>query len=167
MGRQDCSLCKNADPKYSCVWCAKQNACVYKKLCNPDQQGSEDPHNTECPNPQITDVSSYYTAVILLLNFEQERCIKGLFNNTKRHWLWWLDYCLEHFTGFGFFFLLSVSIEGLLLLDCLFSWSAAHVDWINSFFAQLIVSASLSLTKIHQELCWCQSTEVVTRHSTD
>uniref|UniRef100_A0A3B4YIV1 Plexin b2b n=1 Tax=Seriola lalandi dorsalis TaxID=1841481 RepID=A0A3B4YIV1_SERLL len=49
MGREDCSLCKNADPKYSCVWCAKQKACVYEKLCNT-QQGSE------CPNPQITDI---------------------------------------------------------------------------------------------------------------
>ncbi|XP_022611595.1 plexin-B2 [Seriola dumerili] len=49
MGREDCSLCKNADPKYSCVWCAKQKACVYEKLCNT-QQGSE------CPDPQITDI---------------------------------------------------------------------------------------------------------------
>uniref|UniRef100_A0A8C3AF21 Plexin b2b n=1 Tax=Cyclopterus lumpus TaxID=8103 RepID=A0A8C3AF21_CYCLU len=39
MGREDCSLCKNADPKYRCVWCAKQRACVYEKLCNPAQQG--------------------------------------------------------------------------------------------------------------------------------
>uniref|UniRef100_A0A8C9YPW1 Plexin b2b n=1 Tax=Sander lucioperca TaxID=283035 RepID=A0A8C9YPW1_SANLU len=56
MGREDCSLCKNADPKYRCVWCAKQRACVYEKLCNPDQQGSKDPYNTECPDPQITDI---------------------------------------------------------------------------------------------------------------
>uniref|UniRef100_A0AAQ4PD71 Plexin b2b n=1 Tax=Gasterosteus aculeatus aculeatus TaxID=481459 RepID=A0AAQ4PD71_GASAC len=40
VGREDCSLCKNADPKYRCVWCAKQRACVYEKLCNPDQQGA-------------------------------------------------------------------------------------------------------------------------------
>lgn len=59
MGREDCSLCKNADPMYRCVWCAKQRACVYEKLCNAAQQGVEDPHNTECPDPQITDVSSY------------------------------------------------------------------------------------------------------------
>uniref|UniRef100_A0A8C3G8I2 Plexin b2b n=1 Tax=Cyclopterus lumpus TaxID=8103 RepID=A0A8C3G8I2_CYCLU len=56
MGREDCSLCKNADPKYRCVWCAKQRACVYEKLCNPAQQGADDPHNTECPDPQITDI---------------------------------------------------------------------------------------------------------------
>ncbi|XP_028440237.1 plexin-B2b [Perca flavescens] len=56
MGREDCSLCKNADPKYRCVWCAKQKACVYEKLCNPDQQGSKDLYNTECPDPQITDI---------------------------------------------------------------------------------------------------------------
>ncbi|XP_056271825.1 plexin-B2b isoform X2 [Pseudoliparis swirei] len=56
MGREDCSLCKNADPMYRCVWCAKQRACVYEKLCNPAQQGVEDAHNTECPDPQITDI---------------------------------------------------------------------------------------------------------------
>ncbi|XP_040893585.1 plexin-B2b [Toxotes jaculatrix] len=55
MGREDCSLCKNADPKYRCVWCAKQKACVYEKLCNT-HQGSEDPYNIECPDPQITDI---------------------------------------------------------------------------------------------------------------
>uniref|UniRef100_A0A3Q1FTE5 Plexin b2b n=1 Tax=Acanthochromis polyacanthus TaxID=80966 RepID=A0A3Q1FTE5_9TELE len=54
MGREDCSLCKNADPKYRCVWCSRQKACVYEKLCN--QQGSEDPLSAECPNPEITDI---------------------------------------------------------------------------------------------------------------
>lgn len=58
VGRQDCSLCKNADQKYSCVWCAKQKACVYEKLCSPNQQGSDDPYNIECPDPEITDVST-------------------------------------------------------------------------------------------------------------
>ncbi|XP_068458490.1 plexin-B2b [Clinocottus analis] len=56
MGREDCSLCKNADTKYRCVWCAKHRACVYEQLCNPDQQGAEDPRNTECPDPQISDI---------------------------------------------------------------------------------------------------------------
>uniref|UniRef100_A0A672GXX2 Sema domain-containing protein n=1 Tax=Salarias fasciatus TaxID=181472 RepID=A0A672GXX2_SALFA len=54
MGREDCSLCKNADIKYRCVWCSRQKACVYDKLCI--QQGSGDPYNTECPNPAITDI---------------------------------------------------------------------------------------------------------------
>ncbi|KAI9519714.1 hypothetical protein NQZ68_025853 [Dissostichus eleginoides] len=58
MGREDCSLCKNADPKYQCVWCAKQRACVYEKLCKPEQ--SEDPLSTECPDPQITDIIPRY-----------------------------------------------------------------------------------------------------------
>ncbi|XP_037623495.1 plexin-B2b [Sebastes umbrosus] len=58
MGREDCSLCKNADTKYRCVWCAKQKACVYDELCKPE--GSEDPHNAECPNPQITDIIPRY-----------------------------------------------------------------------------------------------------------
>ncbi|KAM9375774.1 plexin-B2b isoform 1-T3 [Pholidichthys leucotaenia] len=54
VGREDCSLCKNADPKYRCVWCNKQKACVYEKLCS--LQGSGEPHNIECPNPKITDI---------------------------------------------------------------------------------------------------------------
>ncbi|CAN9498964.1 unnamed protein product [Ophioblennius macclurei] len=58
MGREDCSLCKNADPKYRCVWCGKQKACVYEKLCS--QQGSGDPYNIECPNPEITDIIPRY-----------------------------------------------------------------------------------------------------------
>uniref|UniRef100_A0A674N2N9 Plexin b2b n=1 Tax=Takifugu rubripes TaxID=31033 RepID=A0A674N2N9_TAKRU len=33
VGRQDCSLCKNAPMTQRCVWCAKQKACVYEKLC--------------------------------------------------------------------------------------------------------------------------------------
>ncbi|KAF3688592.1 Plexin-B2 MM1 Precursor [Channa argus] len=55
VGREDCSLCKNADRKYRCVWCAKQKACVYEKLCTT-QQGSYNPFDIECPDPQITDI---------------------------------------------------------------------------------------------------------------
>uniref|UniRef100_A0A4W5MZK3 Plexin b2b n=1 Tax=Hucho hucho TaxID=62062 RepID=A0A4W5MZK3_9TELE len=58
MGREDCSLCKNADPKYSCVWCAKRRSCVYEKLCI--DQATEDPQDTECPDPQITDIIPRY-----------------------------------------------------------------------------------------------------------
>lgn len=72
MGREDCSLCKNADQKYKCVWCAKQKACVYEKLCSPDQHGSEDPNNTECPDPKITDVSCYNVDTTLCLTLELE-----------------------------------------------------------------------------------------------
>uniref|UniRef100_A0A673XWL3 Plexin b2a n=1 Tax=Salmo trutta TaxID=8032 RepID=A0A673XWL3_SALTR len=49
LGREDCSLCKNADPKYNCVWCANMRSCVYRKLC-----GSQEP--AQCPNPKITDI---------------------------------------------------------------------------------------------------------------
>ncbi|XP_014842933.1 PREDICTED: plexin-B2 [Poecilia mexicana] len=49
VGREDCSLCKSADSKYNCVWCSKQKACVFKKLCSDSQ-------NTECPNPEITNI---------------------------------------------------------------------------------------------------------------
>ncbi|CAL8359228.1 unnamed protein product [Lota lota] len=52
MGRQDCSLCKNSDPKYRCVWCSRLKSCVYNNLCS---QGSE-----ECPDPQITDIIPHY-----------------------------------------------------------------------------------------------------------
>ncbi|MEQ2304289.1 hypothetical protein AMECASPLE_025488, partial [Ameca splendens] len=53
VGREDCSLCKYADPKYRCVWCSKQKACVYEQLCSGSQQ--KDLHNTGCPNPEITN----------------------------------------------------------------------------------------------------------------
>ncbi|KAM9403073.1 plexin-B2-like [Salvelinus alpinus] len=49
LGREDCSLCKNADPKYSCVWCANMRSCVYRELC-----GSQEP--AQCPDPKITDI---------------------------------------------------------------------------------------------------------------
>ncbi|KAM4573448.1 plexin-B2b isoform 1-T4 [Odontesthes bonariensis] len=54
MGRQDCSLCKYTDPKYRCVWCSKQKACVYEKLCSAYQH--QESHNIECPNPEIIDI---------------------------------------------------------------------------------------------------------------
>ncbi|XP_052321589.1 plexin-B2b [Oncorhynchus keta] len=61
LGREDCSLCKNAAPKYSCVWCAKRKLCVYEKLCI--DQATEDPQDTECPDPQITDIIPRYGPV--------------------------------------------------------------------------------------------------------
>uniref|UniRef100_A0AAX7TZF5 Sema domain-containing protein n=1 Tax=Astatotilapia calliptera TaxID=8154 RepID=A0AAX7TZF5_ASTCA len=56
--RNDCSLCKNADPKYKCVWCSKKLACVYEKLCDPL------PSNTECPDPEITNISPLFGPVL-------------------------------------------------------------------------------------------------------
>uniref|UniRef100_A0A673WTB3 Plexin b2b n=1 Tax=Salmo trutta TaxID=8032 RepID=A0A673WTB3_SALTR len=56
LGREDCSLCKNADPKYRCVWCVKRRSCVYEKLCTNDQ-------GTECPDPHITDIIPRYGPV--------------------------------------------------------------------------------------------------------
>uniref|UniRef100_A0A8C7W188 Plexin b2b n=1 Tax=Oncorhynchus mykiss TaxID=8022 RepID=A0A8C7W188_ONCMY len=61
LGREDCSLCKNAAPKYSCVWCTKRKSCVYEKLCI--DQATEDPQDTECPDPQITDIIPRYGPV--------------------------------------------------------------------------------------------------------
>ncbi|XP_077452194.1 plexin-B2b [Stigmatopora argus] len=54
VGREDCSLCKNADLKYRCVWCARHKACVYEQLCVPDLH--EDHQDAECPAPRITDI---------------------------------------------------------------------------------------------------------------
>uniref|UniRef100_A0A3P8RCU7 Sema domain-containing protein n=1 Tax=Astatotilapia calliptera TaxID=8154 RepID=A0A3P8RCU7_ASTCA len=56
--KNDCSLCKNADPKYKCVWCSKKLACVYEKLCDPL------PSNTECPDPEITNISPLFGPVL-------------------------------------------------------------------------------------------------------
>uniref|UniRef100_UPI003D9C8BA2 plexin-B2b isoform 2 precursor n=1 Tax=Danio rerio TaxID=7955 RepID=UPI003D9C8BA2 len=50
LGREDCSLCKNADPKYQCVWCRQTSACVYEQLCASRE-------SVECPDPQITDIT--------------------------------------------------------------------------------------------------------------
>ncbi|KAM9467496.1 plexin-B2a isoform 1-T2 [Clarias gariepinus] len=49
VGREDCSLCKNADPKYECVWCGTTNSCIYSKLCRNELQ--------ECPAPTINDIT--------------------------------------------------------------------------------------------------------------
>ena len=49
VGREDCSLCKNAEPQYLCVWCARKRSCIYSELC----QGNE---RQDCPNPKITEV---------------------------------------------------------------------------------------------------------------
>lgn len=49
-GREDCSLCRNADPSKSCEWCAAKQACVYEKLCQTDER-------LPCPNPKISEVS--------------------------------------------------------------------------------------------------------------
>uniref|UniRef100_A0A8C5FTA4 Plexin b2b n=1 Tax=Gadus morhua TaxID=8049 RepID=A0A8C5FTA4_GADMO len=51
-GRQDCSLCKNSDPKYSCLWCGHTKSCVYNQLCDHASQ--------QCPDPLITDIIPRY-----------------------------------------------------------------------------------------------------------
>ncbi|KAL2093878.1 hypothetical protein ACEWY4_011190 [Coilia grayii] len=53
LGREDCSLCRNAEPKYNCVWCAGKRACVYEKLCSTDD-------SQPCPNPKITEIEPSY-----------------------------------------------------------------------------------------------------------
>ncbi|XP_030643312.1 plexin-B2a [Chanos chanos] len=52
VGREDCSLCKNADTKYNCVWCATTNSCVYRQLCTQESD--------RCPAPMITDIIPRY-----------------------------------------------------------------------------------------------------------
>ncbi|XP_074553968.1 plexin-B2-like [Halichoeres trimaculatus] len=53
VGREDCSLCKHADSKYQCVWCAATRTCVYRELCLS-------PQPAQCPNPEITDIIPRY-----------------------------------------------------------------------------------------------------------
>ncbi|XP_061085199.1 plexin-B2-like [Conger conger] len=49
LGREDCSLCKNADAQYNCVWCHKTSSCVFHQLCSEGEA-------QECPSPKITQV---------------------------------------------------------------------------------------------------------------
>ncbi|XP_072528465.1 plexin-B2b isoform X2 [Salminus brasiliensis] len=53
LGREDCSLCKNADSKYQCVWCARTRSCVFEKLCLTDEA-------QECPDPGISAIIPCY-----------------------------------------------------------------------------------------------------------
>uniref|UniRef100_A0A8C1S019 Plexin b2a n=1 Tax=Cyprinus carpio TaxID=7962 RepID=A0A8C1S019_CYPCA len=50
--REDCSLCKNADQKYNCVWCGTTKSCVYRALCHQEL--------AQCPPPKITDIVPRY-----------------------------------------------------------------------------------------------------------
>ncbi|KAG5830479.1 hypothetical protein ANANG_G00311060 [Anguilla anguilla] len=50
--REDCSLCKNAEPEYGCVWCAGTRTCVYSQLCAEEA--------TVCPDPTIAEVIPSY-----------------------------------------------------------------------------------------------------------
>ncbi|XP_011473503.1 plexin-B1 isoform X1 [Oryzias latipes] len=46
VGRSDCSRCRTADPKYSCVWCGgAQPSCLYSKSCSAAAE--------TCPAPVI------------------------------------------------------------------------------------------------------------------
>ncbi|KTG41117.1 hypothetical protein cypCar_00023402 [Cyprinus carpio] len=45
--REDCSLCKNADQKYNCMWCGTTKSCIYRDLCHQEL--------AQCPPPKITD----------------------------------------------------------------------------------------------------------------
>ncbi|XP_060931676.1 plexin-B2-like [Limanda limanda] len=49
VGRADCSLCKNAEAQYQCVWCSSSHSCVYRELC-------PSPQPAQCPAPEITDI---------------------------------------------------------------------------------------------------------------
>ncbi|XP_028304931.1 plexin-B2a isoform X2 [Gouania willdenowi] len=55
VGREDCSLCKHADTKYQCVWCAASRTCVYRELCPSQQQQQQ-----QCPDPEISDIIPRY-----------------------------------------------------------------------------------------------------------
>uniref|UniRef100_A0A8C9T2M4 Plexin B2 n=1 Tax=Scleropages formosus TaxID=113540 RepID=A0A8C9T2M4_SCLFO len=53
MGREDCSLCKSADPIYKCMWCDETKSCEYQKRCRSAEE-------SDCPNPEITDIIPRY-----------------------------------------------------------------------------------------------------------
>ncbi|KAL7867664.1 hypothetical protein SRHO_G00090480 [Serrasalmus rhombeus] len=53
LGREDCSLCKNADLKYQCVWCPQTRSCVFEKLCPTVEL-------QECPDPGISAIIPRY-----------------------------------------------------------------------------------------------------------
>uniref|UniRef100_A0A6Q2XQR9 Plexin b2a, tandem duplicate 1 n=1 Tax=Esox lucius TaxID=8010 RepID=A0A6Q2XQR9_ESOLU len=53
LGREDCSLCKHAHPKYNCVWCPGVRSCVYRELC-------PSPEPALCPDPKITDIIPHF-----------------------------------------------------------------------------------------------------------
>lgn len=131
VGRQDCSLCKNADHKYSCVWCAKHKACVYEKLCMPSQPGSQDPYDVECPNPEITDVSSRrcMSEGLVVWRRDKPTCFpkfpKILLLQGN------LSLCKQHI-GFS-----------CLVLSPTSPWCP---DWINSFSAPVVATGLLLLT---------------------
>ncbi|XP_052411041.1 plexin-B2a [Carassius gibelio] len=50
--REDCSLCKNADQKYNCVWCGTTKSCIHRDLCTQEEG--------QCPPPTITDIVPQY-----------------------------------------------------------------------------------------------------------
>uniref|UniRef100_A0A9J8C201 Sema domain-containing protein n=1 Tax=Cyprinus carpio carpio TaxID=630221 RepID=A0A9J8C201_CYPCA len=50
--REDCSLCKNADQKYNCMWCGTTKSCIYRDLCHQEL--------AQCPPPKITDIVPRY-----------------------------------------------------------------------------------------------------------
>ncbi|XP_053544414.1 plexin-B2a isoform X1 [Ictalurus punctatus] len=52
VGREDCSLCKNADTKYKCVWCDTTHSCIYSSLCTKELE--------QCPAPTITDITPHF-----------------------------------------------------------------------------------------------------------
>ncbi|XP_062860148.1 plexin-B2b [Trichomycterus rosablanca] len=49
LDREDCSLCKNTDPKYHCMWCKQSRSCVFKKLCPVEEE-------PKCPDPAISAI---------------------------------------------------------------------------------------------------------------
>lgn len=74
VGRQDCSRCRTADPKYGCVWCggAAGSRCVYRDSCNDEVQHT-------CPAPVIHFVRSFLPAFEhFVRNWTgKNRCIKN------------------------------------------------------------------------------------------
>lgn len=148
MGREDCSLCKNADPKYRCVWCVKQKACVYEKLCST--QGSENPYDIECPDPQITGVSIYIVINSLRwhLNWEQYVFPILVISGEKTLTGDWIMYRRNGF-------LLFLLIDELKVCFCFLHWGC--VDLTCSSTSRLQTGSILSLLSWYLICHWQKS----------
>ncbi len=58
--REDCSLCKNTDQKYNCVWCDTTKSCIYRALCKQELE--------QCPSPKITNVRTILVFLFSILS---------------------------------------------------------------------------------------------------
>ncbi|XP_062339589.1 plexin-B2-like [Osmerus eperlanus] len=54
VGREDCSLCRSAEPRFQCVWCPSSRTCTHTLLCPSSLE------TPTCPSPTITGISPLF-----------------------------------------------------------------------------------------------------------